>query len=295
MWLQFGAGGETHLTPKLRSEEIKMCKKLFALVTALSLLLCLALPVTAVEGDGLQVIVNDTVVAMDAPVQVWNQTTYVSYWPVVQALYPTATAVWENDRAIVTAPGLRIEIRPGLKYLIANDRYLYLPDGVRTCDSILLVPVRTLAAALGASVSWDATGNSVVLTAGSGPITPGGVAYQEDVVYWLSHIINAESGNQPLEGKIAVGNVVLNRVASSRFPNTVFEVIHQRGQFTPVSNGTIKLTPNEQSIIAAKLCLDGANTVGNALYFINPRYSPNSWASRNRPFVATIGAHAFYA
>ncbi len=272
-----------------------MCKKLFALAVALGLLLCLAMPVTAIESDGLQVIVNDAVVTMDAPVQVWNQTTYVSYWPVVQALYPTATAVWENDRAMVSAPGLEMEIRPGLKYLIVNGRYLYLPDGVRSYNSILLVPVRTLAAALGASVSWDAIGGNVVLTAGSGPITAGSAAYQEDVVYWLSHIINAESGNQPLEGKIAVGNVVLNRVASSRFPNTVFEVIHQRGQFTPVSNGTIKLTPNEQSIIAAKLCLDGANTVGNALYFINPRYSPNSWASRNRPYVATIGAHAFYA
>lgn len=272
-----------------------MCKKLFALVAALSLTLCLALPVTAIEGDGLQVIVNDTVVAMDAPVQVWDRTTYVSYWPVVQALYPTATAVWENDRAMISAPGLEMEIRPGQNYLIANGRYLYLSDGIRTHESILLVPVRPLAAALGASVSWDPNGNCVVLTAGSGPITPGSVAYQEDVVYWLSHIINAEAGNQPLAGKIAVGNVVLNRVASSRFPNTVYEVIHQRGQFTPVSNGTINLTPNEQSVIAAKLCLDGANTVGNALYFINPRYSPNSWASRNRPYVATIGAHAFYA
>ena len=137
--------------------------------------------------------------------------------------------------------------------------------------------------------------NNEVLTAGVGPITAGSIAYQEDVVYWLSHIINAEAGNQPLDGKIAVGNVVLNRVANPRFPSTVYEVIFQRGQFTPVSNGSIHLTPNEQSIVAAKLCLDGANTVGNALYFINPRYSPNSWASRNRPYVATIGAHAFYA
>ena len=270
-------------------------KKLLALALTLCLFTGLAVPVTAIEGDGLDIIVNDTVVVMDTPVQIWDQVTYVSYWPVVQALYPDATAVWENDRAIITAPGLQMEIRPGLKYLIANGRYLYLPDGVRTGNGNLMVPVRTLAAALGAEVSWDPIGNNVVLTAGAGPITPGSVAYQEDVVYWLSHIINAESGNQPLDGKIAVGNVVLNRVASSRFPNTVYEVIFQRGQFTPVSNGSINLTPNEQSVIAAKLCLDGANTVGNALYFINPRYSPNSWASRNRPYVATIGAHAFYA
>ena len=270
-------------------------KKLFALALALCLFMGLAVPVTAIEGDGLDIIVNDTVVAMDTPVQVWNQVTYVSYWPVVQALYPDATAVWENDRAMVAAPGLQMEIRPGLKYLVANGRYLYLPDGVRTSNGNLMVPVRTLAAALGAEVSWDPIGNNVVLTAGAGPIASGSVAYQEDVVYWLSHIINAESGNQPLEGKIAVGNVVLNRVASSRFPNTVYEVIFQRGQFTPVSNGSINLTPNAESVVAAKLCLDGANTVGNALYFLNPRVSRNSWAARTRPYVATIGAHAFYA
>ena len=151
-----------------------------------------------------------------------------------------------------------------------------------------------LAAALGANVSWDPVGCDVVFTAGMGPITSGGVAYQEDVLYWLSHIIYAESGNQSLEGKIAVGNVVLNRVHSAKFPNTVYEVIFQRGQFTPVSNGSIHLTPNAESVIAAKLCLDGANTVGNAIYFLNPRYSPNSWAARTKTHVATIGAHAFY-
>lgn len=269
-------------------------KKLLALALSLCLFAGLAVPVTAVEGDGLNVIVNDAVVTMDTPVQIWDQVTYVSYWPIVQALYPDATAVWEVDRAVVTAPGLRLEIHPGLKYLIANGRYLYLPNGVKSGDNNLLVPVRTLAAALGADVAWDPVGNNVVLTAGAGPITPGSVAYQEDVIYWLSHIINAEAGNQPLDGKIAVGNVVLNRVANPRFPGTVYQVIFQRGQFTPVSNGSINLTPNAESIVAAKLCLDGANTVGNALYFINPRYSPNSWASRNRPYVATIGAHAFY-
>ena len=111
----------------------------------------------------------------------------------------------------------------------------------------------------------------------------------------LSRIIYAESGNQSLDGKIAVGNVVLNRVASPRFPNTVYEVIFQRNQFTPAMTGSINRTPSAESVIAAKLCLDGANTAGDALYFVNPNMSPYSWASRNRPYVATIGAHAFFA
>ncbi len=272
-----------------------MIKKLLTLTLALSLTLGLGSAATAIEGDGLDIVVNDTVISLDVPVQIHNNVTYVSYWPVVQALYPTASTVWNNDRAVVSAPGLTMEIQPGQPYFVANGRYLYLPDGIKTSGNVLMLPVRPLCAALGANVSWDAIGNNVVITAGSGPISSGDIAYQSDVLYWLSHIINAESGNQPLRGKIGVGNVVLNRVASSRFPNTVYEVIHQRNQFTPVANGSIRLQPNAESIIAAKLCLDGANTVGNALYFLNPRVSRNSWASRNRPYVATIGGHAFYA
>lgn len=273
----------------------KVMKKLLALALTLCLTFGLTVPVSATESNGLDIIVNDTVVVMDTPVQIWNEVTYVSYWPIVQALYPDAVAVWENDRAMISASGLEMEIRPGWKYMIANDRYLYLPDGVRTGNGNLMVPVRTLASALGAEVSWDSINNNIVITAGYAPITSGSIAYQEDVLYWMSHIIHAEAGNQPLEGKIAVGNVVLNRVASPRFPNTVYEVIFQKGQFTPASNGAIKRTPNEESIIAAKLCLDGANTVGNALYFLNPRTATSNWASRTRTFVATIGAHAFYA
>ena len=92
-----------------------------------------------------------------------------------------------------------------------------------------------------------------------------------------------------------MGNVVLNRVASSLFPNSVYDVIFQRNQFTPASSGSINREPSEDAVIAAKLCLDGANTADNALYFVNPKASPNSWASRNCTYVATIGAHAFFA
>ena len=270
-------------------------KKLLALALTLCLTLGLGAPAFATESDGIDVIVNDAVITMDTPVQAVDQVAYVSYWPVVKALYPEATAVWEDGQAVVATDGLLMTIRPGRNYIVANGRYLYLPCGVKVTNNILLVPARTLAAALGANVSWDPVGGNVVYTAGTGPITSGEAAYQEDVLYWMSHIIFAESGNQPLAGKIAVGNVVLNRVASSLFPNTVYEVIFQRGQFTPVSNGSIYKEPNEESVVAAKLCLDGANTAGNALYFINPRTAPNSWAARNRSYVATIGAHAFYA
>ena len=230
-----------------------------ALCALVSLALCVTLAGQAAAAESsVSFVVNGITLAADVPNRVEARTTYVSYWPIVSALYPNATAEWVNGQAEVKADGLTLHIKPG------------------------------------AGVEWDGTQSTIQITSGSGPILSGEQAYQADVVYWLSRIIYAESGNQPLDGKIAVGNVVLNRVASPRFPNSVYEVIFQRNQFTPAANGSINRTPSAESVVAAKLCLDGANTAGSALYFVNPTVAPGSWASRNRPYVATIGAHAFY-
>lgn len=267
-----------------------------ALCAVLCLALCLILGGRAsAHESGVTLMVNGATLETAAPMQVVERTTYVCYLPIVQALYPDATAVWEDGQAVVEAEGLSMHIKLYANYLEANGRYLYVPDGIRQEGVDILVPVRVLAEALGATVTWDGEQSIVSLESGDGPILSGDEAYVADDVYWLSRIIYAESGNQPLEGKIAVGNVVLNRVADSRFPNTIYDVIFQRNQFTPAATGSINSTPNEESVIAAKLCLEGANTAGGSLYFINPWTCPNSWASRNRPYVATIGAHAFFA
>ena len=222
-----------------------------------------------------------------APVYDW--TTYVPLRAVAQALIPDAAVIWSGDHALVQWDDFLLSARPGDHYLTYNETRIDCSGPVRLESGRTLVPVRALAAALGAGVDWDAATGTVALT------TRQPSQDAPDALFWLSRIISAESRGEPLEGKIAVGNVVLNRVASSLFPDTVYEVIHQRNQFTPVTNGSINLTPNAESVAAAKLCLDGANTIGNALYFINPRSAPNSWAARNRSYVATIGAHAFFA
>lgn len=270
-----------------------MLKRISSLALTLALVFSLTGRTMAVELPA--IVAEGETLVMDAPVAVIEQTTYVSYWPVVKAFYPDATAVWEVDRAVIRAEGLTMEIQPGANYLTANGRCLYIPHGVQVSGSILTVPVRTLGRALGLDVSWDSATNTVSLTAnGSGPIEDASLAYSEDDLYWLSHIIFAESGNQPLAGQIAVGNVIMNRVRSPLFPNTIYEVIHQKSQFSPVKNGTINLTPRELSVIAAKLVLDGANTAGSSVYFINPKVSGNSWVARTRTHVTTIAAHAFY-
>jgi N-acetylmuramoyl-L-alanine amidase len=98
--------------------------------------------------------------------------------------------------------------------------------------------------------------------------------YNADELYWLSRIIEAEAGGELLEGKIAVGNVVLNRVADKRYPNSIYGVIFdfKNGiQFTPAYTGTIYNKPSQDSIIAAKMCLEGYEIVPGVLFFFNPR------------------------
>lgn len=265
------------------------------LCAALCLVLCFALSGHAAAADsGISVAVNGTVLETKVPGEIYNQVTYVHYWPIIQALEPSATIRWDSQGALIQADGLTMRIRPGENYLVANGRYCYLPEGVRmNSDGVCMIPATALAWALGGVAWWS--GSVVHITASDNYIADGDSYYYDGSVYWLSRIIYAESGNQPLEGKIAVGNVILNRVNSPLFPDTICDVIFQRNQFTPAMTGAIYKTPNTESVIAAKLCLEGANTAGNALYFVNPYVSPNSWASRNRPYVATIGAHAFFA
>lgn len=115
----------------------------------------------------------------------------------------------------------------------------------------------------------------------------------DEETYLLAQIINAEAGNQPYKGKIAVGNVIMNRIDHPKFPDTVEDVVYQRGQFSPVSNGTINNKPSDEAIQAAKDVMDGKRVVNeNVLFFYNPDISTSRWIF-TREVVIKIGEHAF--
>lgn len=109
----------------------------------------------------------------------------------------------------------------------------------------------------------------------------------------LAHLIHAEARGESFEGKVAVGAVVLNRVESSLFPNTVAAVIYQPGQFSPVADGSINLEPDAESIRAAESAVSGWDPTNGALFF----YNPSKISARNyvwsRPTEAAIGNHIF--
>ncbi len=152
------------------------------------------------------------------------------------------------------------------------------------------VPVRLVANLCGGSASWDRF-------LGGAAVTSPDARHDAADLYWLSRIISAESRGEAMEGQIAVGNGVLNRVAAEEFPDTIPAVIFDRKhdvQFTPVANGTVFITPAETSVEAARRTLDGVNTVGAALYFYAPELSQGTWINANRTYLMTIGCHRFY-
>lgn len=111
-------------------------------------------------------------------------------------------------------------------------------------------------------------------------------------VYLLAQCIYSESRGEPYKGQVAVGAVVLNRVKSSSFPNSVSGVIFQRGAFSAVDDGQINLTPNDSALKAAKDAMNGWDPTGGCLYYYNPAKTTNRWI-RSRPVVLRIGNHVF--
>ncbi len=141
-------------------------------------------------------------------------------------------------------------------------------------------------------------GGNVVFSCSRGICESDGSFYGEDELYWLSRIICAESRGESIKGKIAVGNVVLNRTETDGFPNTVKDVIFDSScgvQFAPTADGSVYCVPDYESVTAAKLCLEGYSVSDSILYFFNPDTACDSWIEENRTFVTVIGNHEFYS
>ena len=257
-------------------------KKLIGLISAALTASSFALNANAVEP--VHTTINNTPVDMDA--QLIGQTTYVSY--------ESASSLF----SAATGSSHEISVVAGENYITVSGRYLGGAENL-IIDGALFIPIRSIAEVYGADVSWDDATRSVGLTTDeSYQFESGDSYYREDEVYWLSRIINAESAGEPMTGKILVGNVVLNRVRHDDFPNTIYGVIFDSKfgiQFTPTANGTIYKTPTAESVIAAKIVLDGYTLSREALYFLNPAIATSSWITENRSYVTTIGNHDFYS
>lgn len=111
-------------------------------------------------------------------------------------------------------------------------------------------------------------------------------------LYLLARLVHGEARGEPYKGKVAVAAVVLNRVKSSSFPNTIAGVIYQRGAFDAVSDGQINMQPDNESIRAARDAMNGWDPSNGCLYYYNPKTATSRWML-SRPVLLHIGQHAF--
>lgn len=212
------------------------------------------------------------------------------------ALFTEVTYRYDPKTAYATlvAPKLRIEVGRGATYLFANERCLYGVAANRLLDGSMWVPLPPLAKALGLTVSGSGASMTRTVSGSYRPLAAAEDFYRADELYWLSRIISAESRGEPMRGQIAVGNTILNRVRSPLFPNTIYGVIFQKGQFSPVMNGSVYATPAWSSVAAAKMCLEGYAIDNSTLFFCNMATATSCWIMDHRTRAFTIGAHTFF-
>lgn len=281
-------------------------KHLFALLIMITAMGALAIGASAAGENRIKFPTNATNVTiysgnarvLEGQAAIVDSVTYVGLRSFCD-LFGEYDISWNDSTktAQVKADGLSITVTRGDLYIYANGRCLYTVTPIKIIDDKLCVPIRPIAKALGVSVTWDDASRSIVLTKGSRNFESADSYYNADDLYWLSRIISAEAKGESLKGQIAVGNVVLNRVRSKSYPNTIYGVIFDRKhgtQFSPVSFGTIYQKPTASAIIAAKICLEGYSLSNDILFFMNPRIATNNWISQNRPYAFTIGNHKFY-
>ena len=161
---------------------------------------------------------------------------------------------------------------------VAAVKYFQRKNGL-TADGV--VGAKT-AAAMGIKLSSSSS---------SGASTSGG-NYSSGDAYLLAKCIYAEARGEPYTGQVAVGAVILNRVRSSKFPNTISGVIYQPYAFTCVADGQINLTPDANAKKAAQDALNGWDPTNGCLYYYNPATATSSWIW-TRTVMLSIGKHNF--
>jgi len=290
-----------------------MKKRLFLLLTAFLVLTlpCLAMQAQEKETDKSALAAGVTVKQSDEeilvvsgkhlPILRFEGAQYLSLNALCRALGRTE-AKFAVKKGVFTAEiqkaALDATAKQGEHLVIANGRYLYSDHPNVYQNRVLYVPMESAVKAVGGRIE-KVRGKYHYLTTNEGAaIRSGDDYYDADCVLWLARIIHAESGNQPLSGKIAVGSVVMNRVDSPSYPNTIYGVIFDKKygvQFTPTANGSIWCTPNTESVKAAKIVLEGYRTDDEILYFMNEATATSSWIKNNCDYAFTIADHSFWS
>lgn len=196
------------------------------------------------------------------------------------------------------AKGSMIQMRLGEQEAKIKGETVDMGSSPFLLDERVLIPLRFIMESYKAMVSWNEEDRvvEIVMDEEIEEVQPyaGDFAleYTPEEFDLLVRCISSEAGDQPYEGMVAVGAVVINRALNSRFPNTIHDVIYQPGQFSVVGDNRINLPVKDGAHDAAMAALKGEDPTGGALYFYNPVKARASFVFTRR-ILTVIGDHRF--
>ena len=198
-----------------------------------------------------------------------NGEPYMSVKDFCQAMGLNAQIIDNGSAVSMAMDGIVLLAQMGQAYYTCNDRYMYLENGPQVIGGAVALPVEDLVKCMGMTACWDRVQWTLTMQdVKVRPLLSGSEYYDEADVYWLSRLIFAMAAEEPLEAKVAVGGVCVNRVGEERFSgqSNIYEVVFAKNQFSVVSNGMIYVEPDESCVLAAKLALEGCDLAKGADY-----------------------------
>jgi len=259
----------------------------------------------AVEQSSTYIIFNSKLLELPQKAFVLDGVTYAPVREVCEALGASVNWNSADNSVTVKKAGTVLQFKIGSGECYLNGLKKVMPKSALV-NNKTMVGLRFMSESFGFKVEWN-NKYKVVLISSTGVfpseeqiknLIPQYLTnYTQEDIYWLSRIVHAEASGENYSGKLAVANVVLNRVRDDNFPDTIKEVIFDRNygiQFEPTSNGEIYKEPSEESKKAAIEALNGKDNSKGTLYFLNPRKSSSSWIVKNRKYAFTIQNHDFY-
>ncbi|TYQ16555.1 UNVERIFIED_CONTAM: copper amine oxidase-like protein [Acetivibrio alkalicellulosi] len=226
--------------------------------------------------------VNDNYIKMDVQPYIKDDRVFVTLRFVAEAL--RAQVDWDEEEKKVTViyDDNEIEMFIDESTFFVNGNEKTMDTTISITDGRTMVPIRFITENFNCSVEWDQLTYTVIIEKEDIDISEDYIyerPYTDEDLMWLARIIHVEGKGLSINAKVAIANVVINRKESSRFPNTIHDVIFDKAysvQFPPAHRqGFKELDPSECCIIAAKMSLEGVNNIEGALFF------------NNRPFTSS--------
>ncbi|MBP3448049.1 MAG: cell wall hydrolase [Clostridia bacterium] len=277
-----------------------MLKKMFSFL--LVVLMLSSVTAFAIDTYGgydvpVDIEINGSLIQCDQKPVLIDSTTYIPLRAFSDAI--GGTIGWNAEKKEATME------KGGHSFLFSPETNTCVIDGIEEgyasviYRSRTMIPVRAVSETLGYDVEWDDFYLTVKITAPGVEIPEEcrDTSYTYEDILYLGKITRIESGYQHFEVQLGVAATVMNRVRSPQFPNSVKDVIFDSKygvQFPPAHTDKFNTMPSKESIIAAKCALNGANNVGNSLYFIDTKHAASSWAHHHRPYYGAVYDMSFY-